>query len=107
MAKAKDFAGMMGATPRPKASNKLDERMQGGGSPTQMTQQVDMMREQIVSELEKRGVFNQVKNDQDMDEIMALVDELVEAMAAGDQQAVMQNPLMELLGGAAPQEGMM
>lgn len=112
MAKAKDYAGMMGASPTPKASPNPDEQMAGGGSVTGATQQVDMMREQIIAQLEQKGVFNQIQGDQEMQEIMALVDQLVEAMAAGDQQAVMQNPLMQLLGAqspgqAAPQQGMM
>lgn len=94
----KDYASMMPASPRP------DEAMAGGGSPTGAMQEVDMMREQIMMQLEQMGVFNAISSDQEMQEILALVEDLVQAMLSGDQEAMAQNPLMQILGAqqAAP-----
>lgn len=97
MAKGKDYAKMMPASMNP------NEAMAGGGSPTAEMQQIDQMREQIMAELEAKGVFNAVTNDAEMQEVLGLVEELVQAMISGDRNAMAQNPLMQILGGQAAQ----
>lgn len=93
----KDYAKMMPASMNP------NEAMAGGGSPTAEMQQIDQMREQIMAELESKGVFNAVTNDAEMQEVLGLVEELVQAMMSGDRNAMAQNPLMQILGGEAAQ----
>jgi hypothetical protein len=94
----KDYAKMMPASMNP------NEAMAGGGSPTAVMENVDMMREQVMAQLESVGVFNSVSNDAEMQEILALVEELVQAMISGDQNALAQNPLMQILGSAPQQQ---
>jgi len=64
----------------------------------------DKLREDILSALEQKGVMEKLKTDDEINEIMQLVDQLVEAMASGDQAAVQQNPLLPLIAG---EEGQM
>lgn len=94
---AKDYSQMMPASMNP------NEAMAGGGSPTKQMTQVDQMREQIMAELEAKGVFNAITNDAEMKEVLALVEELVQAMISGDRNKMAQNPLMQLLGGQPAQ----
>lgn len=94
---AKDYSQMMPASMNP------NEAMAGGGSPTAQMTQIDQMREQIMQELENRGVFNAVTNDAEMKEVLGLVEELVQAMISGDRNKMAQNPLMQLLGGQPAQ----
>jgi hypothetical protein len=76
----------------------------------------DKLREDILAALEKQGVMEQLTTEEEINEIMQLVDQLVEAMASGDQAAIQENPLLPLIAGqpegmagpeaAAPQGGM-
>jgi hypothetical protein len=72
----------------------------------------DQLREDIISALEKQGVMEKLTSEQEMNEIMQLVDQLVEAMINGDQAAMQQNPLLPLIAGepegmAGPMQGEM
>lgn len=98
MAGMKDYAGMMPASMNP------NEAMAGGGSPTGVMKNVDRVREAIMEELENRGLFNEVSNDAEMQEVLSLVENLVQALIKGDQQAVEQNPLTQVLA-AQPVQG--
>lgn len=99
MPMGKDYAKMMPSSMDP------NEAMAGGGSPTGVMQNVDMLREQVMGQLETSGVFNAISNDAEMQEILALVEELVQAMISGDRNAMAQNPLMQILSSAPPQQG--
>ena len=89
---------MMHASPNP------NEAMAGGGSPTSAMQNADVMREQIMGQLEQMGIFNAISNDQEMKEVLGLVEDLVQAMLTGDQNKMAQNPLMQILGAAGGQQ---
>lgn len=59
----------------------------------------DKLREDIIAALEKQGVMEKLTSEQEINEIMQLVDQLVEAMASGDQAAIQENPLLPLIAG--------
>lgn len=64
----------------------------------------DNMRQRIMQMLEEAGIMQEVSSEEEQNEIMALVDQLVEDIIAGDQAAVEENPILELL--ASTVEGM-
>jgi len=59
----------------------------------------DKLREDILNALEEKGVMEKLTTDQEVNEIMQLVDQLVEAMVSGDQAAMQENPLLALIAG--------
>lgn len=76
----------------------------------------DQLREDIIRALEQQGVMEKLQSEQEMNEILQLVDQLVEAMINGDQAAMQENPLLPLIAGqpaemagpeAAPPQGEM
>ena len=75
--------------------------------------QLDQVRQQILGQLEQMGVLAQIKDEAQKANLMALVDELAQAVVAGDQAAIQNNPITKMLQqgaapqGAAPQGGMM
>ena len=83
--------------PMPQASASPFEMMAGGGSPTQMTQEGDRIKETIMQRLEEKGVFNVIVDDNQMQELMALVEDLVEAVMSEDKQRMAENPLTQVL----------
>ncbi len=83
--------------PLPQASGSPFEQMQGGGSVTGMTQEADMIKEKIIQQLEEKGVFNVIVDDNQMQELMMLVEDLVEAVMADDKMRMSENPLVQVL----------
>lgn len=59
----------------------------------------DKLREDILNALEEKGVMESLTSEEEVNEIMQLVDQLVEAMVSGDQAAVQENPLLALIAG--------
>lgn len=57
----------------------------------------DAMRQEIMSLLEQKGVFQSATSETEKAELLALIDELVEAMQNGDQAKIQSSPIMQML----------
>lgn len=57
----------------------------------------DAMRQEIMTLLEQKGVFESATSETEKAELLALIDELVEAMQNGDQAKIQSSPIMQML----------
>ena len=69
---------------------------QGGKNPQEIKQNILMT-------LEQKGVFEEI-SPKDKENLMLEVDKLVQAITAGDQNAIQQSPIMQLIA-AQPMGG--
>lgn len=87
--KAKGMAPAQGAAPAQKAGGTSMNGMNGMNP--------DAMRQEIMTLLEQKGIFQSLETEAEKAEILALIDELVEAMQNGDQAKIQSSPIMQML----------
>lgn len=89
-----------GGAPAPAQGEAPAAPAQGAGGPSMSGMNgmnPDAMRQEIMSLLEQKGVFESASSETEKAELLALIDELVEAMQNGDQAAIQSSPIMQML----------
>ena len=126
---AKDYTKMMGGAPPQGAKPAPMPAPMAGGAPmmggapmpapgmmppmgaeaevpqeNKMGDKGDRLRESIIQALQEKGVMDKLANEGEIQEVMAQVDQLAEAIVKGDKAAIKDNPVTVLLGGEIPGE---